>query len=298
MWAALEAYLPILLAAGAVASFVLLLVRMGRFWRKKRRRKDPSASSMSFAAPKLGVADLGIHQNGHSQSIQLSMPNTPFAASQLNQIKQASIEGQFRLLSSLSAECRRQFVNGLSFEGHAELWSILPLEVWASWLAKNTHLLPYEQEELRHVLVFCMQYFRDWSLQWDELASQQQAYLWSKLDLGQQEVLWQRLIGLRRVRQAQSKKRQAQLDGWEQMAPAAQIDLWLTLDEAERLGLWERYPLAYWTKTWLSLNADTRTQLWENLNSAQRKRLRYYWEQLPQNGNGVAVPENNYHVRR
>lgn len=299
MRAIFEAYIPVLLAGGAVISFVLLLVRMGRFWRKKRRRKEQPVISNSFAIPKLGIANPAIHQNGHSQSVQLNMFSTPFAVSQLNQIMQASFEGQFRLLSSLSAEQRRQFVNGLSFEGQAALWSSLPLEIWASWVVKSTHLLPYEQEELRQLLVFCSRHFREWSLQWDQLGSQQQAHLWTKLDMGQQEMLWQRLIRLQRVRQEQSKKRQAQLDGWEQMVPAEQVNLWLALDECERLMLWQRYPLAYWTQTWLALNADLRTQLWSNLNSAQRKRLRYYWEQLPSDNGGAAMLQNgSHHMRR
>ncbi len=276
-----EAFIPIVLAGGAVLSLILFLIRMGWFQRKKFSRRRLSAF---FSHPKpnyqLAVAAVPALPNGHFRSspIRYSVPTTPFAASQLRRLKESSSQGQSRLLMALTVEQRRQFIEGLNFEGQAELWATLPLETWAEWLAKEISLLPFEQEEFSNLLDFFNQSFRTWATKWDALSSQEQAYLWTQLNLEQQEALWQRLTWLRHMLLQQKKRRQQQIANWEQLKPTAQVMLWSMLSEVERSELWQRYPLASWAATWLALTADVRAVLWRNLNTSQQKRLRHYLE--------------------
>ncbi|MFO7537431.1 MAG: hypothetical protein R6X32_05145 [Chloroflexota bacterium] len=274
MWSGFELYLPLLLASGAIVSFVLLLVQVRkRLWPSTRGKKRPFISP----SQELSVAALPPYQNGHTRhSLSLAPTTTTFSETWFNQLKRSSVDEQFRLLSALSAERRNQFIDGLTFEAQAELWAILPLETWAIWLTNNTPLLPQEQRELYQVLVFCNHYFRVWAAQCDELSSTQQSRLWTRLDLGQQEILWQRLSLLRRILLRQQAQRRQQLTTWRQLVPAAQVKLWLTLNQTERLTLWEGYPPYFWTRLWLALDTDLRTQFWESLDAAQRRRLRRY----------------------
>jgi len=275
----LETYLPLLLAAGAILSLVLLLVKVrSQFGHHKWRAKQP----VNFVANPVSTTFLLNHisSNGHNHSPYSPAPGIVQNSGNLTrnyfaQIKHASTDEQFRLLSVLSPEQRAEFVNGLSYHQQGELWALLPLEIWAEWLSTNASMPPCEQEQIRKILGFCNNSFRAWAERWNALDSIEQSRFWMELDLAQQESLWKRLAALRLLLQRQKENRHRRLTYVSRLIPTAKVRIWLTLTPDEQHQLWEELSPSHWLELWQSLDNANRTRLWEGMNASQRRRMRH-----------------------